>query len=342
VATVASALAWVACATRQSQPAAAPSTAPSAGIADASAEAGAAVSHIRFAVEAQGGERALFIEDDRGAVHERVGPLGAGQLCTVQYEALREAALNVGCGLTMYARARFERPYPAPPGTDSEPKSIVLTVGSVPPDKEGGRGIDLAPGLHYVFDETFADPSAPGCVATSGPAPRVDVQVERQWGHNPEVPGAPVLVLRVPAAKFTYPMPLDVYEYCHGHRFPAAHRLQIDCREFGSSSVPKVEERGGALFASIRWYGEDGGQLALFGGVPLPCNATVALPRVHWPNPKWQPYGQSARCAYGFDLCNDSCEDLSDAEGEFREAGADCTRRCGDARSACEGRPTAK
>ena len=67
--------------------------------------------------------------------------------------------------------------------------------------------------------------------------------------------------------------------------------------------------------------------------------ATLELPRVHWPNPRWSPVGNCPPCQYAQDLCEDPCyEHLTDASGELTDAGRACTGRCEATSMACRKR----
>src|SRR5262249_26313353 len=156
-----------------------------------------------------------------------------------------------------------------------------------------------------------------------GPSAVIDVRVDEQWGKEAQGISFLFLVLRVPRAGIEHRESFDEHTYCHGHRFPADNRLDVDCGAFASGAKLHFRVRNGVFFISPSGSSEDGARTAVLGAVAIPCPAQVAWPRVHWPNPKWKPYGDTAACRYRQDLCEDRCtESFTDARGEFTEEGA--------------------
>lgn len=279
-------------------------------------------------------------------MHEFVGLVTATQRCAaiIARPDLRELA--VGCGLMLHGTARLEGPNRAGATSQSGADSVTLTVSAHPGARdEERRSIALAPGVEHDLDDSLVDPSAPGCLfADAGAPPRVDVRVDRAWEQDTDRGGrVPVLVLSVPRLGIVRRENLDQHEYCHGHRFVAAALLDVTCAVFGSGVTYHVRARDGAIYVSSDWGDEDGTSRDVLGGVALPCGAAITWPRVHWPNPKWAPYGDSAACRYAHDLCEDPCtESFTDENGDFTDKGNDCQLRCSNARSACRDRPGTK
>jgi hypothetical protein len=310
-------------------------------------EASAPVSHIRLALEPQGGvgERTLVLENDTGSVREVIGHVASAQRCaaTVARHDLRE--LTVGCGLTLHATARLGGPSTATPPLDGEADRIALTIAHLGSRGDEQRSIALDHSTKHALDDSLVDPSPPGCLpVAAGTPPRIDVRVDRDWvADGAGSTRAPVLVLRVPRLRIEHRLTLEEHEYCHGHEFPAAGRLDVTCEVYGSSVTLHVRIRDGALFLSSDWGDDDGASTEVLGGVAIPCGAMFAWPRVHWPNPKWAPYGDSATCRYRYDLCEDRCtKSFTDAEGHFTDRGNDCETRCWNALSACREQTAAK
>jgi hypothetical protein len=124
--------------------------------------------------------------------------------------------------------------------------------------------------------------------------------------------------------------------YCHGKRFLAAGRVDVQCSADEAGEILRLDVRRGALFVSTIDSDYGGEARTELGGVALPCDVELRWPQVHWPNPKWSPIGNCPACQYAEDICEDPCiERLTDDKGQLTEKGSACEEPCTRAAMSC-------
>lgn len=286
--------------------------------------------HVHFALEpGTAGERTLALVSDDGATHEIVGAVGPSHRCEARY-ALPEHGtrpthdhVDVGCGVALSASALL-----APASNRVE---LFVTAGpTIVSARPGVRWVEVASPAPVVLDDVLLDPAQPTCVASdAGPAPVLEVRVEKTSHIDDSAAVVPELAIVVPALGIDQRSDWSNASYCHGTRYAAAGRFDLSCSYADSSETRRVSVHDGALFVETLSGSLGHERSSPLGGVALPCGATVHFPRVHLPGAKWSPTGTCPACQLPRDLCADPCmEKLTDADGKLTEEGMTCQGRC--------------
>jgi hypothetical protein len=278
------------------------------------------------------GERALFLSSTNGAVHVFVAAVAPASRCAAAATSFKVYRKNleppdglaVGCGLRL--SAVVER------GNETHPAQLTVVEGTA----RKSQDVPIEGETRLTFDENVTDPSAGRCVpASPGQERTVAVQLDRAMPGSQSSPG-PEMTLRVPLLGIEHHTKLAANMYCHSRRFLSAGRVDVHCSADETGEVVRLEVRRGALFASTIDSDYGGEARTEFGGVTLPCDATLLWPRVHWPNSHWSAIGNCPACQYAEDLCQDPCiERLTDDKGDLTEKGSSCAERCTRAAMSC-------
>jgi hypothetical protein len=239
-----------------------------------------------------------------------------------------KARMIAGCGLTLGVTVSLEDDV-----LDVDSAAVARAAVPAPPSVHAQLRVPA--GAPVTMNDAIAGQPACNGGLQKGPEVLVTVDAVEHGGER-------VLRLRAPTLGFDLELPLFHDGYCHGFRYSAARRLDITCAHAEAGFHVSLAVEGDTLVATTGQYNYGEWSLQALGGVPVPCGARVALPKVHLLDPKWATetaVDMCAACSIPDDLCKDPCFDtMTDSLGTLTPQGEACVQKCSEDFAACSDR----